>query len=111
MARCVRGGRRRGEERIDNGVVTWHAYHMQPDPQLGRYYVTVIDGTKPYFLAGPWETHAEALAQVESVRRFAEHTDPRAFWMAYGTARQSLDGEAIKSALGSNPTAWQLRTG
>ena len=83
---------------------------MQPDPQPGRYYVTAIDGAKRYFLAGPWETHAEALAQVAAVRRFAELTDPRAIWMAYGTARQLLDGEAIKSALGSDSTAWQLRT-
>lgn len=83
---------------------------MQSDPQPGRYYVTAIDAPKRYFLAGPWKTHAEALAQVESVQRFAEHTDPRAFWMAYGTARQPLDGEAIKSALGSDPTTWQLKT-
>lgn len=79
---------------------------QQPDPQPGRYYVTAIDGAKRYFLAGPWETHAEALAQVESVRRFAELTDPRAIWMAYGTARQPLDGEAIKSALGTDSVAW-----
>ena len=84
---------------------------MQPDPQPGRYYVTAIDGPKRYFLAGPWEAHGEALAQVEAVRRFAEHTDPRATWMAYGTARQPLDGEAITSALGSDSTMWQLRTG
>lgn len=58
---------------------------MQSDPQPGRYYVTAIDEPKRYFLAGPWK--------------------------AYGTARQSLDGKAIKSALGSDPTAWQLRTG
>jgi hypothetical protein len=78
---------------------------MQPDPQPGRYYVTAIDGAKPYFLAGPWPTHAEALAQVAAVRLFAELTDPRAVWMAYGTARQPLDGEAI-TALGSNPQKW-----
>ena len=79
---------------------------QQPDPQPGRYYVTAIDGPRRYFLAGPWPTHVEALAQVEVVRRYAERTDPRAFWMAYGTARQPLDGEAITSALGSNPQKW-----
>ena len=84
---------------------------MHPDPQPGRYYVTAIDGPKRYFLAGPWDTHADALAQVETVRCFAELADPRAIWMAYGTARQPLDGEPIKSALGSDATAWQLRTG
>lgn len=100
-----------GAEKIDSGAATWHAWHMQPDPQPGRYYVTAIDGPKRYFLAGPWDTHADALAQVETVRCFAELADPRAIWMAYGTARQPLDGEPIKSALGSDATAWQLRTG
>ena len=83
---------------------------QEPDPQPGHYFVTAIDGPRRYFLAGPWPTHVEALAQVEAVQRYAEHADPRAFWMAYGTARQPLDGEPIKSALGSDATAWQLRT-
>jgi biotin carboxylase len=64
---------------------------QQPDPQTGHYFVTAIDGLRRYFLAGPWPTHAEALAQVDAVRRFAEQTDPRAVWMAYGTARQPIE--------------------
>jgi hypothetical protein len=79
---------------------------QQPDLQPGRYYVTAIDGQRKYFLAGPWPEHAQALAQVDAVRRFAEPTDPRAVWMTYGTARQTLDDEPIKSALGSDPKAW-----
>ena len=78
-----------------------------PDPQPGHYYVTAIDGPRRYFLAGPWPTHGEALAQVEAVRRYADAMDPRATWMAYGTARQPLGGEPIKSALGCDATAWQ----
>lgn len=82
---------------------------QQPDPRPGYYFVTAIDGPdRRYFLAGPWPEHAQALAQVDAVRRFAKHTDPRAIWMAYGTARQSLDGESIKSALGSDPKAWAI---
>jgi len=58
------------------------------------------------FLAGPWLEHAQALAQVDAVRRFAETTDPRAVWMSYGTARQTINGEPIKSALGPDPKVW-----
>ena len=60
---------------------------QQPDTQPGRYYVTAIDGPRRYFLAGPWPTHGEALAQVEAVRRYAD-----------------------ASALGCDPTTWQLRS-
>ena len=79
---------------------------QQPDSRPGRYYVTAIDGDRRYFLAGPWPEHTQALAQVDAVRRFSEPTDPRAVWMSYGTARQPLHGEPIKSALGSDPKAW-----
>lgn len=81
--------------------------NQQPDPRPGHYFVTAIDWPhRRYFLAGPWLEHAQALAQVDAVRRFAERTDPRAVWMAYGTARQPLDEEPYKSALGSEPKAW-----
>ena len=79
---------------------------QQPDPRPGRYYVAAIDGDRRYFLAGPWPEHAQALAQVDAVRCFAEQNDPRAVWMSYDTARHSLDGEPIKSALGSDPKVW-----
>ena len=79
---------------------------QQPDLQPGRYYVTAIDGQRKYFLAGPWPEHAQALAQVDAVRRFAEPDKRCAVWMTYGTARQTLDDEPIKSALGSDPKAW-----
>lgn len=81
-----------------------------PDPRPGHYYVTAVDGPYKYFLAGPWLTHVEALTQVEAVRRFAEEVDPRAVWMAFGTARQPKEEEPIKSRLGQNAVAWQRRS-
>ncbi len=53
----------------------------------GKFYVSVVDGPDYRFLAGPYDTHAEALAMVESARRLAVQYDPKAHFYAYGTAK------------------------
>lgn len=53
----------------------------------GRYYVTVRDGSRTGWLLGPYETHAEALANVQRGNDLANRADPRAHWYAFGTAR------------------------
>lgn len=62
-----------------------------PDPRPGAYYVSVIDGPRRALLAGPWPTHAEALAMVETVRTKACELDGRGHWYAFGTARLPND--------------------
>ena len=52
-----------------------------------RYYVSVIDGTDYRFLAGPFDTHAEALAKVDAARELAIDYDQKAWFYAFGTAR------------------------
>ncbi len=52
---------------------------------LPGYYVSVIDGPRKALVEGPFATHAEALARVDAARD--ECTDPRAWFMAWGTAR------------------------
>ncbi len=62
-----------------------------------HYYVSAIDGTRRYLIAGPWPTHAEALAKVDAVRTAADAIDPRAWFMAWGTAGSD---EEIRTPLG-----------
>lgn len=50
------------------------------------FYVSAIDGSKRYLIAGPWGTHDDALARVDPVRRHASNLNGRAWFMAWGTA-------------------------
>ena len=55
-----------------------------------QFYVTAIeDGVRKYFVAGPFQAHAVALALVGVVRQYARKMDGRAHFMAWGTASVS----------------------
>jgi hypothetical protein len=56
-------------------------------PPDGRYYVSVIDGPAYYLMAGPYPTHAAALADVDKVRTICVANDGKAHFMGYGTCR------------------------
>ena len=60
-----------------------------PDPRPGPYFVSAIDGTKAYIMAGPYATHGEALAKVDPARDIAydKSADGRAWFMRWGTCR------------------------
>jgi hypothetical protein len=62
-----------------------------------NFYVSAIDGDRKFLVAGPYGTHNEALAMVAAVNAFACDHDPRACFMAWGTAG-SVD--PIKTPLG-----------
>jgi hypothetical protein len=51
-----------------------------------HYYVSAIDGAKKHLVAGPYGSHEEAIGHVEHVRAHADARDPRAHFMAWGTA-------------------------
>ena len=57
------------------------------------YYVTVKDGPRTGFLLGPYDTHAEALANVERGEVLAMETDnaTRTWFYAYGTSKLTAD--------------------
>ncbi len=57
-----------------------------------RFYVTVKDHDRTGWLLGPYDTHEEALTNVERGKRLADGADPRAHWYAYGTARIDAGG-------------------
>lgn len=71
-----------------------------PNPHPGAYYVSVKDQGRTALLAGPWPTHAEALAMVDTVRAKACELDPRGVWYAYGTARLP-DDDSVPIRAGS----------
>ncbi len=58
-----------------------------PDTAPGPYFVSAIDHGKTYLMAGPYPTHAEALANVDKALNLAYAHDARAWFMAWGTVR------------------------
>ena len=60
---------------------------QQPDTRPGPYFVSAIDGTKKYLMAGPYAQHTDALEDVERVLEIAYKADGRAHFMAWGTCR------------------------
>jgi len=62
------------------------------EPESRAYYVSMIRGKRTALLAGPYDTHAEALANVEPARREASRVDPWSDFDAFGTC--SLPREA-----------------
>ena|SRR5208283_535944 len=55
----------------------------------GNYYVTAMDGPSFYYMAGPYQTHGEALAMVDTARDLADKHDRsgKAWFMSWGTVR------------------------
>jgi len=57
---------------------------------------TANGGYRSGLLAGPFDTHGEALAMVPAATRAATEVDPRAHWDLFGTCRvRSLHGVAL----------------
>ena len=60
---------------------------MEEDTMTGKYYVSVVEGKRRGFLLGPYDTHAEAKANVARGRKLAVKADPWAEFYAFGTCR------------------------
>jgi hypothetical protein len=55
-------------------------------PEGANFYVSIVDGPRFNVLAGPYETHAEALRHVPAVSGWAERVNPRvAAFASFGT--------------------------
>ena len=63
-----------------------------------HFYVSAIDGSRKYLVAGPYADHATALARVDAVRGRADEINPRAWFMAWGTAGSPTE---IRTPLGA----------
>lgn len=57
------------------------------DCRPGHYYVSAVDGSRWFPMAGPFGSHQIALGQVTAVRTTCEALDPRSAFMAFGTVR------------------------
>lgn len=62
---------------------------QEPDAAPGSYYVSIKDGQKFGLLAGPFKTHAEALAMVDRAAAIAKEVDPWSAFAAFGTVRMA----------------------
>lgn len=66
-----------------------------PDPSNppAAFYVSVIStgGSRRGLLAGPYSSHADALAKVDVVSAKTIDLDPRAHFYAFGTAGGAAD--------------------
>lgn len=51
------------------------------------FYVTVIDHGRVGKLLGPYDTHEDALANVDRAKAKAHEADPDAHWYAFGTSK------------------------
>lgn len=57
--------------------------------EVGAFYVSVADAGRVGLIAGPFATHAEALAMVEPARTEAEKANAWAAFYAFGTVRMA----------------------
>lgn len=64
---------------------------QEPDPRPGNYYVSVKDGARVSFLAGPYPRHQQALDLVEAVRAKANDINSWAAFYSFGTLRTKDD--------------------
>lgn len=76
-----------------------HVCTQESCPDDARYYVSCVDDNLSiYPMAGPYPTHAEALADVQKAMRAATAVDPKAWWMSWGTFRK-LEGKLTPGIL------------
>lgn len=64
------------------------------------YYVSCIDGPRRSLVAGPYSSHAAALADVDRVRGAAYRVDFKSHWYAWGTAGVSAEVYSYPGVLG-----------
>jgi len=72
---------------------------------MKKFYVSAIDGSKKYIIAGPFETHSRALAMVEPVRNRAYEINAKAWFMFWGTCSSET---VIKTPLGTFDTTAEI---
>lgn len=69
-----------------------------PDPRPGYYYCTVMDGPNYALLAGPYDSHQDALDNLPKAKQIAQQVDAKAVFYAFGTARIERNATVIRPA-------------
>jgi hypothetical protein len=75
-----------------------HVCTPESCPESGSYYVSAVDGHDWWKMAGPYRTHAEALADVNRALEIANKHDGRAWFMSWGTIRVA-EGSSVPGNL------------
>jgi hypothetical protein len=68
------------------------------NPDHDYHYVSAIDAGRPYIIAGPYGSHAEARENVDAVQSIACDMNGRAHFMAWGTCSAA---DVIDTPLGA----------
>jgi len=99
-----------GKERFDS--MSEHVCTPETCPEGSKYYVTAIDAGKTYFMAGPYNTHIEALNNVDKSLQVADKHDGRAWFMAWGTVQMksycAIVGSLNKAGFISSDGWWKV---
>jgi hypothetical protein len=64
-----------------------HTCTPETCPDGANYFVTAVDGSKWYYMAGPYATHQQALDAVQPALKIADKNDGRAWFMSWGTTQ------------------------
>jgi hypothetical protein len=64
-----------------------HVCNPETCPEPGSYYVSAVDGPNWWRMAGPYASHAAALANVNKALHIADKHAGRAWFMKWGTVR------------------------
>lgn len=93
---------RRERAEYDNHLRVAHPPHNyvpildhRPATSESAYFVSVVDGRKWGMLAGPYETHIDALDALAAAKARAFEYDVRAIWYGYGTAYTSRESKTV----------------
>lgn len=79
---------------------TLHICTPKSCPVGANYFVTAIDGSTVYYMAGPYSAHYKALEMVDVCRGIAYKNDGRAWFMSWGTAKSSRTERGSMTRLG-----------
>lgn len=76
-----------------------HACTPESCPEPSSYFVTAVDGNRVHYMAGPYQTHSESLADVDKARNLANKHDSsgRAWFMSWGTVRMREESNRVGS--------------
>lgn len=66
-------------------------------PKGAKFYVTARDAGRTSLVAGPYDTHAEAIAKLPTAKALAIESEPRAHFYSFGTA--AVRGKAVKPSV------------
>jgi hypothetical protein len=67
--------------------IEMHTCTPESCPQGENYFVTAVDGSRWYYMAGPYPTHQQALDKVNEALKIANKNDGRAWFMSWGTVK------------------------